>query len=261
MLDTPRMALFAGITGLISVIVGWLVTIRLFALARRTRQEPERLLAIAFGGLFCVGYPMAGASRAPGLSMTTEGALFFAIGAIGMVIGIIALGRFPRVVFRPDAAWAKILSLAITLVGIVGGTGCALASAFAHTKEEMVANIQIWAIALVLAIFGSFTWNAIESIRYWRIMKRRMALGLAQAETTHRFFLWGISSATSIITAVSIIVIRGSGLPIMAPLPMAIISCTTFVTSTCWWLAFFMPDAYRVHVLGLSEPKQAPSAE
>ena len=73
------MALFVGITGLISVLVGWLVTSRLI--------------------------------------MTNEGALFFAIGSIGMVIGITALGRFPRVAFRPDVAGAKFLSLAITLGG------------------------------------------------------------------------------------------------------------------------------------------------
>ena len=118
------MVLFAGNTGLISVLVGWFVTIRLFSLARRTRQEPERLLAVTFGGLFCIGYPMAGASRAPGRIMTNEGA---------------------------------------------------------RTQAEMVADIQIWALALVAAVFASFTWNAIESIRYWRIMKRRMPLGLAQA--------------------------------------------------------------------------------
>jgi len=66
------MALFVGITGLISVLVGWLVTRRLI--------------------------------------MTNEGALFFAIGSIGMVIGITALGRFPRVAFRPNVAVAKLFS-------------------------------------------------------------------------------------------------------------------------------------------------------
>jgi len=66
------MALFVGITGLISVLVGWLVTSRLI--------------------------------------MTNEGALFFAIGSIGMVLGITALGRFPRVAFRTNVAVAKLFS-------------------------------------------------------------------------------------------------------------------------------------------------------
>ena len=44
--------------------------------------------------------------------------------------------------------------------------------------------------------------------------------------------------------------IRATGQPIMAPLGVSIIACTTLVTTTCWWLAFFMPDAYRRVVLG-----------
>ena len=66
------MALFAGIIGLFSVVVGWLVTRRLI--------------------------------------ITNERALFFAIGSIGMVLGIPALGRFPRVAFRTNVAVAKLFS-------------------------------------------------------------------------------------------------------------------------------------------------------
>jgi len=249
------MSVFAGISGLLSLLAGWLVTARLFALARRSRQEPERLLALTFGGLFCVGYPMAGASRAPGLFGTNEGALLFAFGALGMVVGIAALGRFPRVVFRPTATWAHGLSLAITLLGICGGIGCVVAVTGADTREAMVARIQVPAIALVSSILTSFAWNAVESFRYWRIMKRRQSIGLAQADTTHRFLLWGLSSTTAVAMTAALLAIRASGTPIMSPLPMAIISCGNLVTATCWSLAFFMPRAYRRRVLGEADTK------
>jgi hypothetical protein len=243
------MAVFAGITGLLSVIVGWLVTARLFSLARRTRAAPERLLAIGFGGLFCVGYPFAGASRVPALAMTNEGALLFAIGALGMIVGATALGRFPYVVFRPGKLWAGWLSAVIAVIGTVGGLGSASVVAMARTKEAMIADIQTWALLLMLSIAVSYTWNGIESVRYYRIMLRRSAIGLANAETPHRFLLWSVACLTSVVSILAISAIRASGIPIMSPLPMALIACTSGVTTTCWALAFFMPGAYRRLVL------------
>ncbi len=245
------MTVFAAITGLVSVLVGWLVTARLFSLARRSRQEPERLLALTFGGLFCVGYPLSGASRAPGLTGTHEGALLFTLGALGMVVGIVALGRFPLVVFRPTSLWARVLSIAITLLGAAGGLGCAIAVAGADTRAEMVSRIEWPAIALCASVGAAFAWNAAESFRYWRIMKKRLALELARADTTHRFLLWGLASTASAFLALSILSIRAAGTPILSPAPMAIMTCSTLVTSSCWWLAFFMPAAYRRRVLGL----------
>ena len=246
------MAIFAGISGLLSVLVGWLVTGRLFALARRTGAAPERLLAISFGGLFCVGYPLAGASRVPGMMMTNEGALLFAIGSIGMVIGIAALGRFPYVVFRPGTRWASLLSLAITACGTIGGLGAAGVVALAPTREAMIADIQSWTIALMLSVAGSYLWNGIESVRYYGKMKRRAAIGLSNPETTHRFLLWALASGASVSSIGVMIAIRAAGLPVMSPVGASIIACTTFVTTACWWLAFFMPDVYRRHVLGLA---------
>ena len=243
--------MFAGFAGLLSVLVGWSVTLRLLALARRTRAVPERLLAIAFGGLFCVGFPLAGASRAPAMLMTNEGALLYAMGSIGMVVGISALARFPYVVFRAGKRWASLLSVGIGVTGAVGGSGAAFVVAFAPTREAMISGIQPWAIALVAAVLTSYAWNGAESIRYYGKMKKRAALGLANPETTHRFLLWGLASVTSVLSTASIIAIRATGLPIMSSLGASIIACTTLATTACWALAFFMPDAYRRHVLGV----------
>lgn len=245
------MAIFAGISGLLSVLVGWGVTIRLFALARRSRALPERLLAIAFAGLFCVGYPLAGASRVPAMVMTNEGALLFAIGTIGMVVGIAALARFPYVVFRPGKRWASALSVVIALTGAIGGAGAGLVGALAPTREAMIANIQPWTIALVASVGASYVWNGLESIRYYGKMKRRAALGLANAETTHRFLLWALASAASVAMVTAIIAIRAAGLPVLAPVGASLIACATLLTTACWWLAFFMPNVYRRRVLGI----------
>jgi hypothetical protein len=246
------MALFAGIAGLISILVCWLVTARLASLARRSRAAPERLLAIALGSLYGVGYPLAAISRAPGLNLTHEGSLLFAIGAIGMVVGIAALGRFPQVVFRPGERWAWLLNAGITLGGIAGGAGCAVSVARAESAQEMIALIQPWAVILMSAVTVSFIWNGAESAHYYRNMKRRLALGLAQAETTHRFLLWAIASWSTAGSIAALTAMRAAGIATVSALPMAVIAISTFVASGCWWLAFFMPNFYRRRVLGVS---------
>ncbi|MBB84637.1 MAG: hypothetical protein CL931_12575 [Deltaproteobacteria bacterium] len=250
------MARFAGISALLSILVGWGVTARLFALARHSRAAPERLLAIAFGGLFCVGFPLASASRAPAMIMTNEGLLLYAMGSIGMVVGISALARFPYVVFRAGRRWAPLLSIAIGVTGAVGGLGAAWVVAFAPTRETMVAGIQPWTLPLVTAALASCLWNGLESIAYYGKMKKCAALGLSNPETTHRFLLWGLASILSVVGAAAMITIRAAGLPIMAPLGGSIIACTTFATAACWWRAFFMRDAYPRIFLGI-DPSSA----
>ena len=143
------------------------MTARLFALARRSRAVPERLLAIAFGGLFCVGFPLASASRAPAMIMTNEGSLLYAMSSIGMVVGISALARLPYVVFRAGKRWASLLSVATGVTGAVGGIGAAWVVAAAPTREAIVAGIQPWALPLVTAVLASGLWNGLESIVYY----------------------------------------------------------------------------------------------
>jgi len=246
--DKCHMLQFTALAGAASLLIGWLVTYRLFQLARKTGAAPERLLAIAFGGLFCIGYPLAAASRAPGLGETHEGSLIFAIAMLGIVTGVAALSRFPYVVFRSDASWARSLSLSIACLGILSGSGSVVAITTSATRPETIAAMQPWAIALLISIGIPMLWNAIESTLYYRGMKKRLAIGLADAATTHRFALWAIAAWSACAQISVILVIRGSGLPILAPLPMSVIAISSLVGSLCWWLAFFMPNAYRARL-------------
>jgi hypothetical protein len=246
------MLIFAGIAGFLCWVAGSLVTARLFSLARRTRGLPENLLAVGLGGLFCVGYPMAAASRAPGLMLTHEGSLFFALGAVGIIIGVCAISRFPYIVFRPGARWASFLSGTIGAAGCVAGIAMTYVIASAYTREEMFSQIQPWAMLLIATLCISFLWNATESFLYYWNMKRRLALDLADPETTHRFLLWGLASGCSLLSLSSILFIRGTGQVILDAFPMTIIALGSVASSACWSLAFFMPSFYRHRVVGVS---------
>ncbi|MCA9504467.1 MAG: hypothetical protein R3F16_23075 [Myxococcota bacterium] len=242
--------LYTVVAGALSIVSAWLMTYRLFALARRTGQTPEWLLATAFGGFFCVGYPLMGMSRLPAMAETSEGSLLYALGATGMVVGIAALSRFPKVVFRPKARWATALCAATTIAGAVSALGLTIQAISAPTFEEMIARGLPWAIALVLSLGVPFLWNAIESLVYYRRMRRRRVLGLASPSATHAFLLWSIASWVSVLQVVLLVAVRLAGQPILSPGPMALIATCALVTWACWSLAFFMPDVYRRHVLG-----------
>ena len=251
------MVLYFGIVGVLSIVVGWFVTARMFALARRTGGVPERLLASGFGELFCLGYPLVAASRAPSMVLTNEGSLLFAIGMIGIVLGIAAFARFPYIVFRPGSRAASMSAALIGIAGLIAGVGCTVAVASAYTRQEMIANIQPWAVLLMAALCASFLWNAIESFLYYGNMKRRLALGLADPETTHRFFLWAFASVAAAVSVFVVLVLRALGTPILSPIPMLILSLSSLTSSACWWLAFFMPVGYRTRVLGVTPTVRA----
>jgi hypothetical protein len=242
------MIALTAIAGSFSLIVGWLVTAKLFALARRTGAQPERLLATAFGGLFCVGYPLGAASRFPGLAGTHQGSLIYALAAIGIVVGVAALNRFPQVVFRPGRRWAEILSGVAATAGVIAGLGSIVAVAGAESTEDAVRRMGPWALALLFSIGTPFLWNAIESALYYSDMKKRLALGLSDPSTTHRFLLWAIASSAASVEILVTAAIRASGIAILSPLPMTIIAVGALVSAACWALAFFMPEGYRARL-------------
>jgi hypothetical protein len=41
---------------------------------------------------------------------------------------------------------------------------------------------------------GCLIWGSIEALHYWRMLRRRMRLGLADAVVANRFLLWGIGA-------------------------------------------------------------------
>jgi hypothetical protein len=88
----------------------------------------------------------------------------------------------------------------------------------------MLSQSQPWAMLLIATICLSFLWNATESFLYYRNMKRRLTLDLADPETTHRFLLWGLASGCSVLSLSSILFIRGTGQVILAAFPMTIIA-------------------------------------
>ena len=102
--------------------------------------------------------------------------------------------------------------------------------------------------ATSLAAYG---WAAREAFRYHALLRRRLALGLADPVVTHQFLLWGVSAGSAFgSSAVSLFFTHVLGLSIAATVvPFVAIQLALFTAAVCLWFAFFPPGFYRRRLL------------
>jgi len=238
----------------IAFLTSCVVSARLFGLAGRTGNPLAKLAAISNSALFCFGFPLAAVSRLPALDGTYEGSLIFTISMIALSIGMAALYRFPQLVFRPSRTWALVLRNVASTAGAIAGAGCAVGVTMARRPTEMLEATRPWAIGLMVTIALPFLWNGIESTLLYLRMRRRRRLRLpTDPVVSHRLLLWACSSWYSTLTLIGVILVRLDGAPIRSPLPLAMIAVAALVCLGSSTIAFTMPRAYRIHVVGVPD--------
>ena len=140
------------------------------------------------------GYPMLVlAFVAPGAELR------FALAAIAIAAVHAGLGcifGFTRRVFRPDVAWLRGAAVVLALVLAVVSLGTVAAYWEGRgTLDAMMKAGEPWAYATNGIGDVIFAWTALESFRYWNLLRRRVPLGLADPLVANRFFLWGVFGA------------------------------------------------------------------
>ncbi len=98
-------------------------------------------------------------------------------------------------------------------------------------------------------------WTMVESYRFYGLMRRRRALGLADPLVTNRFFLWGsgaLGTALATWTASIPYLLIGRAEVAAAWGPVIQVATATIgvVTVTLYALTFFAPAWYRSWVAG-----------
>jgi hypothetical protein len=223
----------------VSLVVG----MRLLLLARRTRRYEELSLGIT---LFCVGGLSYAFLIVSPFVRERSPELCHALIAAGVVTGALGTGAllfFVWQTFRPTATWAGV---------VFGAAACCLTLAAAAVVLAPVPPLEA-PRALSLPIFSGcmgpallgYGWSAFESFRYHAMLRKRVAIGLAEPEIAHRFFLWGCAgSAAMLCTAISIanraLVERG-----VHPVALLTTSVLGLVAGVALWLTFFPPRFYR----------------
>jgi hypothetical protein len=180
-------ALGAAAVGLLvaaSIVVG----IRLLALHRRSGGAPELLLGLMLLLSVGAGYPLLIAANRAGPETVRP---LFIVSTLCVNAGFAMLFAFTWRVFRPDATWGRALAGAGVLTLLANAAlRCwdAATSGEVRIAGEVVDDSLLQATPVLLG----YLWTAWESLRYHVLMRRRLALGLADAAVCNRFLLWGL---------------------------------------------------------------------
>jgi hypothetical protein len=230
---------FAALSMLVIGLVTFTVGVRLLLVARRTRQLPE----FAFGAAFVAGALGSALAQvgqrllwdeAGGVATFMNG-FCFALMVLSTVLLLVATWR----IFRPLEAWAMgacfVGSAAVLIVFGLRVASGELSSAEVHTP----AMGFFFICRLVL-----FAWMSFESLRYYGMLKRRLALGLADPLAMQQIFLWGVCGlATATLTATIAGTIFLLELhPVDFAPSLAIITVLATASSLTMWCAFFPPE-------------------
>ena len=224
------------------VVGGFVASIAVLRVAPSgARRWPHAIAAAAIlvGGIGLGLYPLA--LRLPD---SLAGYSLWIAGEILMRTGIGLLGVFLWRVFRPESGAA-----------LAGAVACA-ALLIATLVWDLAAQPQWWlydaacasAYAAQLAFAVPFVWSAVETALEWQRSRRRVALGLADPQVSHRFLLWCV--ATSAFVAIcllhSVIAWLGANAQVeLAAAARFVRGLLYFVVVGTLWLGLIAPAFYR----------------
>jgi hypothetical protein len=102
-------------------------------------------------------------------------------------------------------------------------------------------------VALVSGV--GFAWTAWESFRYWIVLRRRLALGLADPLVVNRVALWAMTGCSSVLINVANAWTSLAEISFVDdPLTMIVTGALGFISSACLFLAFLPPTSYAARI-------------
>jgi hypothetical protein len=212
----------------------------------------ERWLALSFGSLGCGVLPRFVAARL--LSAYDTGVIALSLNAashLAIEAAIIGLSLFTWRVFRPGSHGARAFAVGVAVVSSVFTLWL-----IATTDSEQEASALALAVNLTRAI--PVLWAFAECARYARLMRRRVALGLADPLVANRFVLWSVWTGALGFAALLLLAVRSRAfwlqlhgvdprvvMPAAIPITAALAGIAVVAAGVAVWLAFFPPSSYR----------------
>jgi hypothetical protein len=246
------MLILAAIGGGAFVLASLVVSLRLLALARRTRELPEFLIGLGLLLMGGIGYPLSTLARLSSDDLGLQAALFACHGLLSLT-GQSAVALFNWRVFRRDESWGRAFALgyiALMSTLVVWQTLSPGWRAFARAEQGP------WTLlpALSLVVLG---WAGAESLGYYAKLKKRLALGLAEAVTTDRLRLWAIAMLAAFTTSLLVQLLRLMGVKMTGEVTGLIVGPLGVVSASAMWLAFLPPKRYVDRVLARAAAARA----
>lgn len=235
----------AGATTLLFIFAGFCVGLRLLWMGRQTKGVAELSLGAGLFLIVGVGLPMQMAGRAiadaGGDLLVARWVVSFS--TIAMNLGWAAVWLFTWRVFRPESKPTRaIVFLAFGALGVL----CGLAIVAGVTGRGVEAHEALGrTLATVALAQALYVWTSIESFTWWRRVRKRVAVGLADPVVANRFLLWGIVGGLSFLSLLSPLVFTAAGMDYQESDAGRLLTAVSGLgTSVALWLAFMPPEAY-----------------
>jgi hypothetical protein len=231
------------------VLVSLVLGPRLLALARRTGQLPEftmGLCLLLMGGL---GYPLATVGRAVTAFPDDVRGLALGGAAICNTLGFAALSVFNWRVFRPASVAAELaVALCVTaLLVLVPAEAVWPGLIESALSAEPYPGVPGY-LRVVIGICVLY-WASAEAAIFSGRIRRRLALGLADAVVADRLRLWTIAISGASVSMTTSFVLSFQGIDLAASsLGAAIVGTLGLVSAASAWLAFLPPARYTAWV-------------
>jgi hypothetical protein len=232
--------LAVALVALVSTAVG----VRLLLVSRRTRGFPEFVLGFSIAAITGIGFPIVLLAE---LRETIGPLLTFAADCFGsfvVAMGFAGFYVFTWRVFRPGSRWAVALTVLGSGAALVATAATVWLAFGIQSIEEKSSIVRGWEILLFASAAAGFLWSAVEALGYHAMLRRRLALGLADAIVTNRVLLWGLTGVSAGVALVTITLLRLLDVTYSAPVALFTAAACGLVASVCLYLAFLPPAAY-----------------
>lgn len=234
----------AGLCTLTFIVTAAVVGFRLLLLSRKSGGIPELVFGAGLVIIVGLGYPMILTGRANVESAPDLARVLMVLGAIAMAVGWTSVWIFTWQVFRPDspiARWTCYSGIAVTAC-----TGIANVLRTVTVNDPAMLDFgELAYTGTSLMAIASYHWGGFESLRYYGMMRKRLALGLADPVVANRFLLWGFVMVFSLISTAVPTVASMNGVDPQGSPPLMIITALSGLGCACvMWLAFLPPQAY-----------------
>jgi len=226
----------------VTVCVGLIgIGVRLLCAARRTRGVPEMWWGVAYllGGFAALSRGIFSGV----LGAREEHHLWLVLGSALGALSVVAVANGVRRIFRPHARWTVALQAAVF---------AAAAAGVAHKTTEPASGMELGMGQRLIdaAMLLAYVWGGLESYGYYRRMRRRLAIGLADPVIVDQFRLWSFTFLCMVGTiSMNLVVALGMGLRLVeVPAVFVAIQLILVAGVVGTWIAFFPPLAYRRRV-------------
>jgi hypothetical protein len=239
------MELFVVGSILLCVLVGTGVGLKLLSIALGSRKLPEFAIGMALLTHAAVSQPALLAQQALGeeaslgLQMGIGGLRVFAF-----FITLVGFSLFTWRVFGVESRWRRALAAGLSVAALISASASLWGSWLQLSSNVPMPLYQ--RIGLTPHFFFAFGWVSLESLRYYGLMRKRRALGLADPVVTNRFLVWGAGEgvASLVILALCVVMMNRSALLTTDSTVAGLVTAAGLVNALVWWLTFAPPTAY-----------------